>query len=292
MLKASRSEKEAGDLLSTYLLQGWIMTDEICKVDSCSFPLMRSKDGSLSFCTYHDKLPSNGPAFDYQQKVSPAAFVNPKESQQNAKSNTASFQAPADNSSEEELRIRRERREQSSKASQLIGQKMLQRWALLNDHCPNPRCYAVPLIRNPDTKQMFCVICENFILTEEEASKLEKETKSASQEQDQKKSPQSMEQSSSETTQTKLIHSPVAPQLAEERKRQKLEPASDIPVDLFASNVVLSVLSSKMNQLTERVKECNNALELSKLFKAIRDCAEAIQAYAEASQVYNKSVSI
>ncbi|KAI8637094.1 hypothetical protein BD408DRAFT_425101 [Parasitella parasitica] len=279
MLKASRSEKEAGDLLSTYLLQGWIMTDEICKADSCSFPLMRSKDGSLSFCTYHDQLPNNGPAFNYYQKKLTPAVVDPEESQQKAESNTASPQAATDNSSEEELCIRRERREQSSKASQLIGQKMLQRWALLNDHCPNPTCFAVPLIRNPDTKQMFCVICENIILTEEEALALEKKKKFIPKEEDQKEFPQSS-----------------VPQVTEDRKRQKLEPVTEVRPNIasnfFASEVVLSVLSGKMNQLTERVNECHDPCELSKLFKAIGDCAGAIQACVEAGHVYNRSVSV
>lgn len=162
MLKASRTEKEAGDLLGTYLLQGWvsvhlgvgwamscwhtvqIMTDEICKMDACSFPLMRSKDGSLSFCTYHDPLPNNGATFNYKKSAPSAPATADPETQQDKPLKEAAVQPEAvvDNG-EEELRVRRERREQSSKASQLIGQKMLQRWALLNEHCPNPSCYAV-----------------------------------------------------------------------------------------------------------------------------------------------------
>lgn len=119
-----------------------IMTDEICKMESCSFPLMRSKDGSLSFCTYHDQLPNNGATFNYKKSAPSPAAVDTKEKQQDPVVNDVTSVAAVDNG-EEELRIRRERREQSSKASQLIGQKMLQRWALLNDHCPNPACYAV-----------------------------------------------------------------------------------------------------------------------------------------------------
>jgi uncharacterized Zn finger protein (UPF0148 family) len=112
------------------------MTDEICKVDACSFPLMKSKDGSLSFCTQHDVLPNSGAAHNYQSKPVTNETAVVKE--------TTSKQAePVFDNGDEELRIRRERREQSSKASQLIGQKMLQRWALLNEHCPNESCYAV-----------------------------------------------------------------------------------------------------------------------------------------------------
>ena len=100
------------------------MTDEICSVEHCSFPLMSSKDRSLQFCTQHDDLPNKSPQDHYQPKAVEAP-------------------TPAIDDMSDELELRRQRREQSSRASQLIGQKMLQRWALLNEHCPNPACYAV-----------------------------------------------------------------------------------------------------------------------------------------------------
>jgi uncharacterized Zn finger protein (UPF0148 family) len=101
------------------------MTDELCKVEGCSYPLMRSKDGSVSFCTKHDELPN-------------APNASAKKPEQKSQSRTPSVPVVAD-----EFQIRRERREQSSKASQLIGQKMLQRWAMLNEQCPSESCYAV-----------------------------------------------------------------------------------------------------------------------------------------------------
>lgn len=102
------------------------MTDEICPIESCSYPLMRSKDGSLSFCTLHDPLPNHGATHNYK-------------SQSLTKQEQPVKQQPL----VEDAATLRQRREQSSKASQLIGQKMLQRWALLNEHCPNDSCYAV-----------------------------------------------------------------------------------------------------------------------------------------------------
>lgn len=108
------------------------MTDEICPIQSCSYPLMRSKDGSLSFCTLHDPLPNQGATHNYKSKTitreEKPAKQQPQQTQQLVVEDAA---------------VLRQRREQSSKASQLIGQKMLQRWALLNDHCPNDTCYAV-----------------------------------------------------------------------------------------------------------------------------------------------------
>lgn len=98
------------------------MTDEICPIESCTFPLMSSKNRSLQFCTFHDALPTGAAKDSYKSKA---------------------VEEKVDDDMSDELAIRRHRREQSSKASQLIGQKMLQRWALLNEHCPNESCYAV-----------------------------------------------------------------------------------------------------------------------------------------------------
>jgi hypothetical protein len=152
------------------------------------------------------------------------------------------------------------------------------------------------LIRNPDTKQMFCVICENIILTEEEALELEKKEKLKQEKEAKASNTEIASQSKpSKPTQPKPIHSPIIPQITEERKRQKTEPA---PVsqkscsDFFSSEHVVSTLSTKMNELAERVKECHDPIELSKLFKSIKQCAGAIQACIEAGEVYDKSVSI
>lgn len=44
---------------------------------------------------------------------------------------------------EEEIKAREAKREQSERASRLIGQKMLQGWAMLQDPCPNADCHGV-----------------------------------------------------------------------------------------------------------------------------------------------------
>jgi hypothetical protein len=101
---------------------------------------MRSKDGSLSFCTHHDTLPNTSAQANYKSKPvaeAPKAAIIVEEQPKPI------VEAPVVDDMQDELQIRRQRREQSSKASQLIGQKMLQRWALLNEHCPNDSCYAV-----------------------------------------------------------------------------------------------------------------------------------------------------
>ncbi|KAG0173176.1 hypothetical protein DFQ30_008677 [Apophysomyces sp. BC1015] len=141
---------------------------------------MRSKDGSIRFCVTHDPLPTSSSAGKPSQSKHelpdvPTSTVTSNSSKLTAPSSDIPTTTPLNEvSDDEELRIRRERREQSSRASQLIGQKLLQRWTLLNDTCPNEKCYAVPLMRNPSTKHMFCVICEQTYVTEQEMEQVVK----------------------------------------------------------------------------------------------------------------------
>lgn len=143
------------------------------------------------------------------------------------------------------------------------------------------------MVRNPDTKQMYCVICENIILTEAEALEVEKKKK-IEQVEEKKKQVHLVEE-------PKPVHSPIQPKLAEDRKRQKVEKptSSATPVkvevsDYFSSDEVVSTLSTKMNELSERVKQCHDPKELGQLFKSIKLCAGAIRACMEAGQVCDK----
>ncbi|KAG0053257.1 hypothetical protein BGZ83_001427 [Gryganskiella cystojenkinii] len=54
-----------------------------------------------------------------------------------------------------------QREQQNERASRLMGEKMLQGWAMLQDPCPNPSCNGVPLMRNREKKE-FCVVCEKY----------------------------------------------------------------------------------------------------------------------------------
>ncbi|KAG9062605.1 hypothetical protein KI688_004907 [Linnemannia hyalina] len=69
--------------------------------------------------------------------------------------------------SEDEVKERESKREQSERASRLIGQKMLQGWAMLQDPCPNLSCHGVPLLRNREKKE-YCVVCDNYFQREQD----------------------------------------------------------------------------------------------------------------------------
>ncbi|KAG0087790.1 hypothetical protein BGZ92_006985 [Podila epicladia] len=62
--------------------------------------------------------------------------------------------------SAESLRVQ-SKGEQNERATRLIGQKMLEGWAMLQDPCPNPGCNEVTLIQSPDNRD-YCVVCEQF----------------------------------------------------------------------------------------------------------------------------------
>jgi uncharacterized Zn finger protein (UPF0148 family) len=142
----------------------------------------------------------------------------------------------------------------------------------------------VPLVRNPDTKQMYCVICENIILTEEEASKLPK--------QQPKEQPKEQPKTQSTESESKPVHSPIVSPVQEERKRQKVGQPAHVQLSdeaaSFSPNFVVSTLSSKMNELAEKVKTCHDPVELAKLFQSIKRCAGAIQACVEAGEVCDR----
>ncbi|ORY90373.1 hypothetical protein BCR43DRAFT_528034 [Syncephalastrum racemosum] len=185
---STSNSDSAMSLLSTYMLQGWVMTNEKCKVPECYVPIMRSKDGSVHFCVTHDTLPTQSASSSSSSSSSkPAANIPTPEKDMTPPAKRGSISEEGEDSEEQpakrtavpnadEQRIARERREQSSRASELIGKRLLQRWALLNDVCPNPACYAIPLMRDP-SKRMTCVICERVYLTEEQAAEEEKKKK-------------------------------------------------------------------------------------------------------------------
>jgi len=72
-----------------------------------------------------------------------------------------------DEKDDDELQQQKIRRDQSQRASHLIGQYLIQGWALIDQICPNEICYGVPLIRSHDKKK-YCVICQNYYMNESE----------------------------------------------------------------------------------------------------------------------------
>jgi uncharacterized Zn finger protein (UPF0148 family) len=133
-MQKNNREKGANRALSLYQ----VMTDELCSEEGCPVPIMRSKDGAIKFCVNHDPLPTSN-SRNTKKIPSVPAPATPE-----AEGDDGAIEQPSPSTSgSDEIRLQQERREQSSKASQLIGQRMLQRWVLLNETCPNGACFAV-----------------------------------------------------------------------------------------------------------------------------------------------------
>ncbi|GAB5590233.1 hypothetical protein Unana1_05133 [Umbelopsis nana] len=174
----SDSFERASANIGSYMLQGWILTDEQCHQPNCPTPLLRSKDGTQMICVAHD-LPATATATSQHQAIprnnkEPSAKYGKPAYNYNEEQPT--FETDEDEEAEKFIQrvkernndvesIANKRREQSNRASQLIGQKLLQQWALVNDVCPNDTCYAVPLVRDLQ-QRLYCVICEHTYMTE------------------------------------------------------------------------------------------------------------------------------
>ncbi|CAG8526247.1 hypothetical protein C2G38_2224425 [Gigaspora rosea] len=127
-------------------------------------PLLRSKDSSIWFCVLCEKpenAPTNSPQNSLQENIS-----------QNETSNIANNIEPTILNSQDSTSTHsavnmsiEERREQSRRASQSIGQYLLQGWALIDEICPNDTCVGVPLLRSRDKKR-YCVICQQYYINE------------------------------------------------------------------------------------------------------------------------------
>ncbi|CAG8654644.1 5174_t:CDS:2, partial [Paraglomus occultum] len=116
-------------LIGRYLLTGWILSDEVCPNKGCNVPLLRSKDNSTWLCARcdnNDSKPRSTTELPYQAYES---FAPPVES------------IGMEQETSEEVEERQLRRKQSQLAAQLIGERMLQGWTLLDEICPNETCY-------------------------------------------------------------------------------------------------------------------------------------------------------
>ncbi|KAJ2778719.1 hypothetical protein H4R18_004435 [Coemansia javaensis] len=153
--------------LSGLMLKRWTMLAEMCPVDGCSVPLMRSPETSEEKCVLHDAaelFPDEEPACAPAAPREPAPAVERADEKLDG---AAKEDRPAAEGGDEEAqRQRRRRREQGDLASERIGKRLLQGWAMIDRPCPADGCYNVPLVQDRDKVQE-CVICGQRYMDEE-----------------------------------------------------------------------------------------------------------------------------
>ncbi|KAI9315199.1 hypothetical protein BX666DRAFT_1960234 [Dichotomocladium elegans] len=258
MSNSQTNDRDAMSLLSTYMLQGWVMTDGQCQIPDCPVPIMRSKDGSIRFCVVHDPLPTGPSQSSIKQgHPSPNVLTSSPLPRRDEEPDRLSDSTQKKDISIDKAEEARKRREQSSRASKLIGEKLLQRWTLLNEICSNPDCYAIPLMRDL-SKRVICVVCGQIFAPEEQvASSVGAAAVPAPQEAN-VPVPSAME---------KAMATPVMSKNQEQKQNVHLtsgESAGNTSYPAFAD-----AIKQKLCCLTDRMALCQDPVELKLLFEAI-----------------------
>ncbi|GAO45795.1 hypothetical protein SAICODRAFT_29494 [Saitoella complicata NRRL Y-17804] len=150
------SNKNISEALGQYLLQGYTMLNTVHDCGA-GVPLMRSRAGEVICVRCINNIPSKDAEVAENQVDEIESDID--EDTAADEPEQASTSAPTDSKA---------RQEQSSRASSLIGEKLLQGWAMLNSVCSNDTCYGVPLLRNPKDRREYCVICERAYVDGEE----------------------------------------------------------------------------------------------------------------------------
>ncbi|KAJ2961438.1 hypothetical protein NQZ79_g3237 [Umbelopsis isabellina] len=296
--------ERASEQIGSYMLQGWILTDETCQRSNCHTPLLRSRDGQKKKCVVHDAVaPPNSKhkAINERSFEETAVAVDntiPKAVDIESDDEAERFIQRVKNNKEEKGSFAAKRREQSKRASELIGQKLLQQWALLDDICPNENCYAVPLVRDPQ-QRLFCVICEQTYMTEAAYNK---------QIQNQSNSHSSLTATKADAQPTRVTTQAISkdvnlrdldldlddPEFLETQlqmlrgdlSKQKDTDAAPTKTSQAHSGStstsrteLLEQMKAKVDELSLQALTARDPAELVKLFEAIKAGSEAINAY-------------
>ncbi|BFZ59534.1 hypothetical protein YB2330_000545 [Saitoella coloradoensis] len=154
------------EALGQYLLQGYTMLNAVHDCGA-GVPLMRSREGQV-LCVRCINIPPKDAEVAADQ-VNENESESESESESDIDEDTYKLEQPSTYTSAQT--DAKARQEQSSRASSLIGERLLQGWAMLNSVCSNDACYGVPLLRNPKDRREYCVICErSYVDGEQEVS--------------------------------------------------------------------------------------------------------------------------
>ncbi|KAJ1667170.1 hypothetical protein EV178_001663 [Coemansia sp. RSA 1646] len=283
--------------MSKLMLKRWPMLADLCSVDGCCSPLMRNPATGDTKCVWHDaKELFPDEMTEGEIKASAANTESAKDSDATCKtdekmsteaekppalSNYAS--STADKDDEEEARLRRERREQSDRASHLIAKRLLQGWKMIDRPCPNKQCYSVPLVEDRDRVQ-FCVICEQRYMYENHYIK-----KYGAIDQSQpSEAPAAVASTSQAVTKAPVSAKPKKDALVIQEpettttvsKSQKQQPqkraTESTVVSSSAVQEAIDALNEKIADLSARLLETTCPKDIVRISKAISSCAKAI----------------
>ncbi|RIA80865.1 hypothetical protein C1645_791679, partial [Glomus cerebriforme] len=181
-----------------------------------------------------------------------------------------------DNINDDELLLQ-SRRDQSNRASHLIGQYLLKGWALIDQICPNELCYGVPLVKSHDKKK-YCVICQNYYINESEydpskynvinSHNTENGTTNVKKHQIDVKEIESTVQQLGKKVEFSFSNT----------NNVTLRPNDD---DIHRHNTMkkcISTLSSKLEELNILLENTSDVIEIKNICNTIESCANALGA--------------
>nr|CAG8436108.1 8089_t:CDS:2 [Entrophospora candida] len=239
------------------------MTDTICSTPNCNIPLLRSKDKSISFCVIcDDKETENASKKSYNassssmnesRELSSSKII---QSQCNDNSNNNNLILNNDDGGDndgnrEEKEKLKLQREQSQKASQLIGQYLLKGWALTDEICPNDKCCS----------KSFCVICQNYYINESDLGSLKYKIATS--------------HDSSSTLSLKEKHK----QEIESTNQQYFEKPIIIETkdNSYVVRQTVSTLFSTLEFLRNQLKLSNDVSHIKLVCDSIKSCVQALE---------------
>ncbi|DAZ94536.1 TPA: hypothetical protein N0F65_002188 [Lagenidium giganteum] len=174
-------------------------------------------------------------------------------------------------------------------ASARLAEKMLQGWTLLGVNCPSDECFT-PMVRSKEGK-LFCVNCNRYAITEEEAKQQQQQQEEQQQLEAAKAAQAQIEQQQRQRDQAAQqqrappapVPVPVAPTpslpTAGKRKCDEVPlESSDDDFEKFARRKALDALYQKIDVLTQSISTTDHSERLLTITKSIRELAEAIKA--------------
>ncbi|ETV66383.1 hypothetical protein, variant 1 [Aphanomyces astaci] len=276
------SDDTTSNRLAEKMLAGWTLLATNCPELDCCTPLMCSrKDKTKLLCVKCDKWYST-------EEPAETSAATPTSSAPQATPHppppppAASFVADQ-TPQEDQAAVYAARKKRRDATSSKLGEKMLQGWTLMGSVCPRPDC-GTPFVRNRDTGQLFCVTCNQYAITEEQAA----EQHAADIDIDQ---PSHDESSITTimTTQpgTSFVAAAAVQPVAASQAKAELRNSADLattttPVDVTstsaAANYALRALYHKLAAATAALEQATTDKEVCMQSRVLRDVAKAIKA--------------
>ncbi|KAJ0411012.1 hypothetical protein ATCC90586_003614 [Pythium insidiosum] len=186
-------------------------------------------------------------------------------------------------------------------ASARLGEKLLQGWTMLATHCPSDNCFT-PLMRNKQG-QMFCVGCDRFVITEEEAQRQQQERESEREREEKEQQEraraaqislaelqaqrerswqQPPQQVTAPSTRPQSHNEPAAAPAGPAPAKRKAEASAAIDDDVLQATrrQTLVALYKKLEELTQSLSPSDHSERIATTTKAMQDLVSVIQALA------------